>query len=517
MPSTVWYTAAAVLFFVPTFAASAFFGPACGIRSNAASQLTGCDILIRAGLSGQIFFSNDTEYAVTIQSYYSGDVQDVRPSCILKPTTSQQVSDAIKPLNREALGCWTVAIRSGGHSPFPSNNAANGVTIDLGGINSISYMENPDSPGHGVAALGPGGRWSEVYSALEEQGVMTMGGREGYVGVGGFLLGGDIHDECGSKSCGICSANSVFAQVVLANGSLIEANATAYADLFKALKGGMNNLGVVTRFDLRTFPANDIYGGIVAFAYADKEPVVKSFITMVRENEENPAESGFVSLSWGPGRDPSVAFITANVDGVSKSSSFAGLADLGPLIDTRSAVPNSEFVKQLQGTLGLYNVWFTQSFHATMEMGRKVLEVFEALIADLEGKLDENATIIFVMTPLSTNYAHNGPNILGLNEELTEPSVVLQVECLLPTPNDEALLTGKFEAVIDEISEHAARTGQSTIFKYINYAHQTQDPLQSYGGDNQDFLEKVAQTYDPNGFFQHRVSGGFKISKSNRA
>ncbi|KAK1495536.1 FAD binding domain-containing protein [Colletotrichum cuscutae] len=245
MPSTVWYTAAAVLFFVPTFAASASFGPASGIRSNAASQLTGCDILIRAGLSGQIFFSNDTEYDVTIQSYYSGDVQDVRPSCILKPTTSQQVSDAIKSLNSEALGCWTVAIRSGGHSPFPSNNAANGVTIDLGGINSISYMEKPDSPGHGVAALGPGGRWSEVYSALEEQGVMTTGGREGHVGVGGFLLGGgkaksQLNHEYGSKSCGKCSANSVFAKVVLANGSLIEANATAHADLFKALKGGMN-------------------------------------------------------------------------------------------------------------------------------------------------------------------------------------------------------------------------------------------------------------------------------------
>ncbi|KAG7044189.1 FAD binding domain-containing protein [Colletotrichum scovillei] len=515
MASTVWYTAAAVLSFVPALAASTSFGPARGIRSNAASQFTGCDVLIDAGLSGKIFFSNDTEYAVTIQSYYSGDVQDVRPSCIFKPTTSQQVSDAIKALNSEAFGCWTVAIRSGGHSPFPSNNAANGVTIDLGGINSITYTDNPDSQGHGVAALGPGGRWGEVYSALEEQGVMTTGGREGHVGVGGFLLGGGF--SWYSAKYGLSADNVLNYEVVLANGSLIEANATAHADLFKALKGGMNNLGVVTRFDLRTFPANDIYGGIVAFAYTEKEPVVQSLITMIRDNEENPAESGFVSLSWGPGRDPSVAFITANVDGVSNSSSFAGLADLGPLIDTRSAVPNSEFVRQLQGTLGLYNVWFTQSFHATMVMGRKVLEVFEALIADLEGRLDENATIIFVLTPLSTNYANNGPNILGLNEELTEPSVVLQVECLLPTPNDEALLTNKFGAVIDEISEYAARTGQSTTFKYINYAHQTQDPLQSYGGDNQDFLEKVAQTYDPNGFFQHRVSGGFKISKSTRA
>ncbi|KAK1674081.1 hypothetical protein BDP55DRAFT_667884 [Colletotrichum godetiae] len=121
------------------------------------------------------------------------------------------------------------------------------------------------------------------------------------------------------------------------------------------------------------------------------------------------------------------------------------------------------------------------------------------------------------MTPLSTNYANNGPNILGLNEELIEPSVVLQVECLFPTTDDEVLLTEKFEAVIAEIAEYAASIEQGARFEYINYAHQTQDPLQSYGGDNQDFLEKVAQDYDPYGFFQHRVSGEFKISKSTRA
>lgn len=104
-----------------------------------------CNLLSGAGLSGQLFFSNDTEYAATIDSYYSGDVQDVRPFCILKPETTQQVATALKALSAQSSGCWTVAVRSGGHSFFPSNNAAHGVTIDLGRLNSVTYTQDSEA------------------------------------------------------------------------------------------------------------------------------------------------------------------------------------------------------------------------------------------------------------------------------------------------------------------------------------------------------------------------------------
>lgn len=36
-------------------------------------------------------------------------------------------------------------------------------------------------------------------------------------------------------------------EVVLADGSIVEANATTNSDLFRALKGGSNNFGIVSR------------------------------------------------------------------------------------------------------------------------------------------------------------------------------------------------------------------------------------------------------------------------------
>ncbi|KAJ0336656.1 hypothetical protein COL154_013472 [Colletotrichum chrysophilum] len=151
----------------------------------------GCAALVHAGLSPQLYFSADSEYVETLESYYDGAVQEVTPRCVFKPENTAQVATALRALSAEDGGCWTVAIRSGGHSPVPNNNAQNGVTIDLGRHDSVTYREDEHAEkGHGVASIGSGARWGDVYTELEKEGVMVTGGREGHVGVGGFLLGG---------------------------------------------------------------------------------------------------------------------------------------------------------------------------------------------------------------------------------------------------------------------------------------------------------------------------------------
>ena len=50
-------------------------------------------------------------------------------------------------------------------------------------------------------------------------------------------------------------------QVILANGSLVNANLHQNADLYKALKGGNNNFGIITRFDMRLISSGVIWGG----------------------------------------------------------------------------------------------------------------------------------------------------------------------------------------------------------------------------------------------------------------
>jgi FAD/FMN-containing dehydrogenase len=79
------------------------------------------------------------------------------------------------------------AVRSGGHSPNPgfSSVQESGLLIDLKKLNQVSVSEDKK-----VASLGPGGRWGDVYEALDPYGVSVIGGRIPQVGVAGAILGG---------------------------------------------------------------------------------------------------------------------------------------------------------------------------------------------------------------------------------------------------------------------------------------------------------------------------------------
>jgi len=52
-------------------------------------------------------------------------------------------------------------------------------------------------------------------------------------------------------------------EVVLANGDIVNANAKSYTDLWTALKGGLNNLGIVVKFDMKTFQQSKVWGGYI--------------------------------------------------------------------------------------------------------------------------------------------------------------------------------------------------------------------------------------------------------------
>lgn len=52
---------------------------------------------------------------------------------------------------------------------------------------------------------------------------------------------------------------------MLASGDVINANADENSDLWLALRGGSNNFGVVTRYDLRTFAQGPFWGGSVYY------------------------------------------------------------------------------------------------------------------------------------------------------------------------------------------------------------------------------------------------------------
>jgi FAD/FMN-containing dehydrogenase len=79
------------------------------------------------------------------------------------------------------------AVRSGGRNYIPGFASVNesGVLVSLSQLDSITLSEDQTA-----IQVGSGARWQAVYEALAPNGLMAMGAREGFVGVGGLILGG---------------------------------------------------------------------------------------------------------------------------------------------------------------------------------------------------------------------------------------------------------------------------------------------------------------------------------------
>ena len=93
-------------------------------------------------------------------------------------------------------------------------------------------------------------------------------------------------------------------EVVLANGTAVEATASSHADLWLALKGGSGaNFGVVTRVDVPTFrDAVHMWGGTVAFPYTPEvlAAQARAFSDfMLEENFDDAAHMGLTLVFDG--------------------------------------------------------------------------------------------------------------------------------------------------------------------------------------------------------------------------
>lgn len=254
-------------------------------------------------LQDKVFFSGSSEYNASLGSYFSQQESGIHPSCIVLPQTTRDVSVAVRVLTKGSplsdLGCQ-FAIRSGGHaSSAGAANIHNGVTINLSGLDDISLRDESNahiqSSYPPVVSVGVGAEWSAVYTYLELSNLGVSGARAATVGVGGLLLGGGI-SYFGPRFGWACDS-IVNLEVVLANGSVVNANERENPDLLWALRGGTNNLGVVTRVDVQTFEQGDLWGGFIIRPYS------------VADNEV-AALAAFANPAVGSGYDEFSSLIT---------------------------------------------------------------------------------------------------------------------------------------------------------------------------------------------------------------
>jgi FAD binding domain len=408
------------------------------------------------------------------------------------------------------------------HTPFAgAANIDGGITLDLSNLNAVNVSADQSQ-----VSLGPGNRWVDVYSKLDQLGVATTGGRVASVGVGGLILGGKyiVNHICHypkfltggisffSPRYGFVCDNVVNYQIVLASGQLVSVNANSNPDLFKALKGGSNNFGVVVRIDMKLFKQGPFWGGFKGFLVSDREKQFQYFQDFAKSSTYDPYSALIMSYSW----TPSGGWINANnfeyTKPVANPPAFAEFNSLNSTFSTMRIDNLTSFAQELEGSnpAGQRELFVTMTFQNSAKMLSTFFNLSDAAVSSLPSDPQLQFSISFQPVPQEIISKGAGTNSLGLDSSDGDLTNVLLTVQWQNAANDNTIYATA-QRLFSQATASAQSLGVYNPYLYLNYAASWQNPIASYGAASVSSLQAASKKYDPNGVFQKVVPGGFKL------
>jgi hypothetical protein len=95
----------------------------------------------------------------------------------------------------------------------------------------------------------------------------------------------------------ICD-NVVNYEIVLASAEIVNANAYSNTDLFHALRGGGNNFGIVTRYDIRTFEQGCFWGGSIYYFPASFPSQIEALVAELQKPDATDETHLMMSIGY---------------------------------------------------------------------------------------------------------------------------------------------------------------------------------------------------------------------------
>ncbi len=201
-----------------------------------------------AGLQGKVIRRQDGNYESWRQAMVWHLSKPNRyPDMIIHAQNEQDVIEAVSYAARNRL---KIAIRSGGHNSTGPSLRDGGICLDVSALNDIRIDTTRQ-----IASIQPGVRSQSLITAAGNEGLSFPVPHCPSVGLSGFVLGGGIGWNYAHRG-GVATFSIEAAEIVLADGTKVLANAAHNPDLFWAVRGaGPGFFGVVTRLHLQLYPA----------------------------------------------------------------------------------------------------------------------------------------------------------------------------------------------------------------------------------------------------------------------
>ena len=276
---------------------------------------------IPAELADHAIEPGDAAYARTRSTYMRGG----SPGLVLRPGDSDEVALAVDFARRHSD--VPLGVRSGGHGISGRSTNDGGIVIDLARLDGMEVLDSSRR----LVRIGAGARWKDVAAFLAPHGWALSSGDYGGVGVGGLATAGGIGWLVREHGLTIDHVRAV--ELVLADGSIVRADATEHPDLFWAVRGAGANVGIVTAFEFEVDDVGDLGFAQLAFDATDTAAFLQAWGDWVVDSPRDV--TSFLILGAPRPGQPPIAQVMAVVDSDDPDTVLARLqplAEVAPLV-----------------------------------------------------------------------------------------------------------------------------------------------------------------------------------------
>lgn len=322
----------------------------------------------------------------------------------------------------------------------------------------------------------------------------------------------------------MCS-NIVEYEIVLASGVVTTASASTNSDLWRALKGGSNNFGIVTRFTTRSFPCTNVWSGFLYMPSWETTKTLKGFHDYIHgssssETYDDHSAGPICCFSY-------IQKLGCQLNSVNlvytkppakkgkwpdcwQNSSFPSLWRIWSTCKTRTLTSATDELNVLNPP-GRRQAFATTTIKNSIATMTSTHASYQSAITPLRNAKVAGLVWTLVLQPLLPEWVHKGyPNPLGLHD-VNEPLVIVSFSVNWDERRDDEFVKTTLRHTIEQIEAAAAAKGTGHPWRYLNYCAEWQRPFESYGEENWRFLKEVSRKYDSDGFFQRGCAGGFKL------
>ncbi|PVI05955.1 FAD-binding domain-containing protein [Periconia macrospinosa] len=456
--------------------------------------------------------SLDLAYIEEQTQYWSTSCSALKPSCIIFPKSAEEVSTVVQIL---ANTTEQFAVKSGGHNP---NNYFS--SVDGGPLICTEHLDQANlNQATGVVDVGPGNRLDGIAAKLQGSGWTFVGGRIGNTGVGGLVLGGGLSYM--SAQYGWAASQVIEFEVVFANGTIGHITKD-YPDIFKALKGGGNNFGIVTNYKLQAHPQANVWGGnLVYLRTPEKDKKLLKAVRDFTEYNTDPKAAVIVTAERTNVNLVDSWIIFLFYDGPSPPlGKFENFTDINPVLDTTRERTYADLMALSNWVVLKGEVVDIATETIPLPSAANEEKVMEALHSHWRNvssttllELGIVASIAWQPFPkaIAREARKRSPDLIDADDSVDRIIIEMNYAFTSPLSYDkmadtmETTYTGVRQRILGWQADGTLPQAYLPVF--MNYGFYRQDYFGRLKPESRALAKAVSEKVDPNGLFQKRTGG----------